>query len=57
MNALRPKSKMHKRRNKANAKARKAILLGDLKKAITAFKGEKPAKAKTAKKKEAAAVG
>jgi len=36
MNATRPKSKMHKRRNKANAKAGKAVLLKALSDAVKA---------------------
>lgn len=38
MNSLRPKSKPAKRNNKAKAKVRKAVLLKNLKDAVTAAK-------------------
>lgn len=52
MNATRPKSKLGKRKNKANARPRKAVLLQALSEAVEAGRGKKAAKAepKTATK-------
>ena len=44
MNATRPKSKLGKRKNKANARARKAVLLQALSEAVEAGRGKKAAK-------------
>jgi hypothetical protein len=57
MNATRPKSKLHKRRNKAKGKEKKAVLLAELKKAIAEAKQKNAGLTKPAKStKKTAAV-